>query len=82
MKAEFEYHSKQWIDLINRVVASKMIFNEAHLLVQSRILKTVAYSNACHIFDQKTMQTTQPYNEQSDVKQISAEQKNAKGSDS
>ena len=43
MTAEFKHRSKQCMDLMNKVAVAKLTCNEAHLLMQSRILKTIAY---------------------------------------
>ena len=44
MTAEFKYRSEQCTDLMNRIVVAKLTYNEAHILIQSRILKIIAHS--------------------------------------
>ena len=53
MKVEFEYRKQQCTDLVNKIVVAKLTCNETHLLIQSRILKTIAYSMPVTCFSKK-----------------------------
>ena len=53
MAAKFKHRSEQCTDLMNRIAVAKLTYNEAHILMQSRILKIIAYSMPVMSFTKK-----------------------------